>query len=240
MRAWLVLAAWAGLRAMELAALRREDVHEHDDPPMLVVRDGKGQKGRAVPLSRLVLDELAPILDAHDSAHPWLFPSRLDHRRSVSAGTVSNLANEHLRSLGNPDTLHSLRHRFASELYRVTLDLRLCQEMLGHASPATTAIYTPRSARPEPLRRCRRWAADCTTTTRPPVIGGGARASLPRVTVSSRKPRASLAQVSGTWGQGAPVGGCRARDRLNGRRRHRERRRGAGGQYRGGTLMRTL
>ena len=142
MRAWLVLAAWAGLRAMELAALRREDVHEHDDPPMLVVRDGKGQKGRAVPLSRLVLDELAPILDAHDSAHPWLFPSRLDHRRSVSAGTVSNLANEHLRSLGNPDTLHSLRHRFASELYRVTLDLRLCQEMLGHASPATTAIYT--------------------------------------------------------------------------------------------------
>ena len=101
--------------------------------------------------------------------------------------------------------------------------------------------YTPRSARPEPLRRCRRWAADCTTTTRPPVIGGGGvRASLPRVTVSSRKPRASLAQVSGTWGQGAPVGGCRARDRLNGRRRHRERRRGAGGQYRGGTLMRTL
>jgi site-specific recombinase XerD len=38
--------------------------------------------------------------------------------------------------------LHSLRHRFASELYRVTLDLRLTQEMLGHSSPATTSIYT--------------------------------------------------------------------------------------------------
>lgn len=141
-RAWLVLAGWAGLRAMEIAALRREDVHEAAQPPMLEVRDGKGNKGRAVPMSRLVVDELRPILEAHDGPDGWLFLAWDRTDRPVKAGSVSNHCNEHLRSLGLTNTLHTLRHRFASELYRVTLDLRLTQEMLGHASPATTAIYT--------------------------------------------------------------------------------------------------
>lgn len=107
-RAWLVLAGWAGLRAMELAALRREDVLEDAAPPLLIVRDGKGQVGRAVPLSRPVVDELAPMLAGHDPAHEWLFVGQHDKRRHVHPGTVSSMCNEHLRSLGYPDTLHSL------------------------------------------------------------------------------------------------------------------------------------
>jgi site-specific recombinase XerD len=139
-RVWLVLAGWAGLRAMEVASLRREDILERAPTPMLVVRDGKGQVGRAVPLSPLVVEELAGVLEGCEPGW-WLFP-RMDMTGPVTAKYVSTKTNKHLRSLGFPDTFHSLRHRFATELYRVTLDLRLVQEMLGHGSPATTAIYT--------------------------------------------------------------------------------------------------
>lgn len=37
--------------------------------------------------------------------------------------------------------MHSLRHWFGSSLYSRTRDLRMCQEMLGHSDPATTAAY---------------------------------------------------------------------------------------------------
>ncbi len=48
---------------------------------------------------------------------------------------------QHLRQLGIR-VCHSLRHRFATQLYqRSGGDLRMTQDMLGHASPATTAIY---------------------------------------------------------------------------------------------------
>lgn len=41
-----------------------------------------------------------------------------------------------------PFTLHSLRHRFATQLYLATRDLLLVQNLLGHASPTTTQVYT--------------------------------------------------------------------------------------------------
>ena len=39
-------------------------------------------------------------------------------------------------------TLHQCRHRFATDAYRASHDLRLVQELLGHQSPSTTAGYT--------------------------------------------------------------------------------------------------
>lgn len=67
---------------------------------------------------------------------------RLDgNHGAVSPSLVSTVANKHLHDLGIPDTLHSLRHRAATELYRHTKDIRLVGDILGHASPATTAIY---------------------------------------------------------------------------------------------------
>ncbi len=53
----LYLAAYQGLRAVEIAGLRRENVHDLDDPPHLVVL-GKGSKERILPLQPRVLAEL--------------------------------------------------------------------------------------------------------------------------------------------------------------------------------------
>lgn len=43
--------------------------------------------------------------------------------------------------MGIAATAHQLRHWFGSQLYAKTRDLRMVQEMLGHSSPTTTAIY---------------------------------------------------------------------------------------------------
>jgi integrase/recombinase XerC len=135
MRAWLALAAGAGLRAMEIAGLRREDVVERAGMPHLVLH-GKGSKTRIVPLSPWVLEVLKQYGMPVDGR---LFIQ--SNGRPVTAKRVSDLSNDYLHRLGIVETIHKLRHRFATRLYRATKDLRLTQEMLGHDSPATTAIY---------------------------------------------------------------------------------------------------
>lgn len=44
-------------------------------------------------------------------------------------------------ALGDGWTTHSLRHRFATQAYRATRDIRAVQQLLGHSSPTTTARY---------------------------------------------------------------------------------------------------
>lgn len=135
-RAWLVLGAYCGLRAMEIALVRREDVLDDLDPPMLDVPEGKGGKPRKVPLPPEVLTELAPHLTGRRGR---LWDTRDPDRPGYN---VSILVNEHLRELGIARTCHSLRHRYGTRTYQLSQDLRLVQELMGHSSPTTTAVYT--------------------------------------------------------------------------------------------------
>jgi integrase/recombinase XerC len=143
LRPMLYLAAFEGLRACEIAGLRREDVRDRDDPAVLVVL-GKGRKERILPLSPQVLDELRKHgMPRRGPVFTGLAPSGLSTGRPLTATRVSGLCNQHLHAIGAEVTLHQLRHRFASQALRhAGGDLRLVQELLGHASPATTAIYT--------------------------------------------------------------------------------------------------
>ena len=137
-RPWLVLAAYAGLRACEIAGLRACDLLWDNDPPLVVVDQGKGGHARAVPMSPVVAVELAGAARAG-----WLFRRRDGQPGPVPAHLVSRLANQHLHGLGITHTLHTLRHWFATETLRVNGgDLRETQELLGHQSPVSTAIYT--------------------------------------------------------------------------------------------------
>jgi integrase/recombinase XerC len=140
-RLWLILAAWAGLRACEVAGLRAENIVLRADPPVILVAwdATKGIRERAIPLCPFAVAELAA---AGLPARGWAF-GRMDGRAGPNKPhRVSHVANDYLRDCGIPATLHQLRHRFGTETYRASRDLRAVQDLMGHADPATTAIYT--------------------------------------------------------------------------------------------------
>lgn len=139
----------SGLRVSELIGLelRNVDVEER----LLLVR-GKGDKERIVPFGSTALAALrAWLLDGRpallrDGAQPWLV---LNHRGGQlsrqavhtvvrDAGVTAGIAHE----VGP----HMIRHTFATHLLAGGCDLRVLQEMLGHASVTTTQIYTHVSA----------------------------------------------------------------------------------------------
>jgi integrase/recombinase XerC len=134
MRCWLALAAYAGLRCCEIARLRAEDVDL--DTAELKVR-GKGSKSRVVPAHPLVLDALRSF--GMPSEGP-VFVNQLG--RPVSARGVSVTGNAFLRRCGVDRTMHTVRHRFGTETYKATRDIRVVAELMGHSSLSTTMIYT--------------------------------------------------------------------------------------------------
>lgn len=141
-RAWraIKLAGGCGLRRGEVAQVRREDI----EPDLLgwalrVV--GKGGHVRLVPLP----DDLAADLLAGPAG--WVFPSpRGGHLTPHHLGKVISA---HLPA---GVTTHNLRHRFGTVALRENGNLRVVQELLGHADPRTTAIYTQVDA--AELRAC--------------------------------------------------------------------------------------
>ncbi len=138
-RPWLVLAGWAGLRAKEIALLRRENVLDTWAPPVLLIADGatKGHAERLVPMSAFVLGELRP----HLPRRGWVFRRQDGRPGPNTAAVVSHLVNDYLHGCGIPETLHQLRHRFATQAQLACHDLRVVQELLGHATPVSTAGY---------------------------------------------------------------------------------------------------
>lgn len=126
------LAGWCGLRRFEIARVRREDVEPALDGGHVLIVTGKGDHVRAVPLP----DALARDLLACPPG--WIFPSphRPGHLTAHHLGkTIAAYFPEGL-------TTHNLRHRCGTVAYRGSLDLRAVQELLGHAKPETTALYT--------------------------------------------------------------------------------------------------
>lgn len=139
-RPWLHLAAYAGLRAAEIAQLRADAVHSDAEPPVIVIERSKGGGMSSVPMH----PHLIAVLEECDLPRSGYLFRRCDGRPGPNAPwTVSHLSNAYLRSLGIRDTLHSLRHWFGTQAYRASgRDLRVAQELLRHRSPVSTAIYT--------------------------------------------------------------------------------------------------
>ncbi len=136
-----------GCRVSELSHLRLRDVHLAER--YMQVR-GKGDKQRMVPLGaraaaaieRYLREERGVLAARRSPAPEWLFLSvRGDRlRRERVWELIKRYA---LRVGASPEVSpHSLRHSFATHLLAGGADLRQVQEMLGHASIATTQIYT--------------------------------------------------------------------------------------------------
>ena len=125
------LAGEAGLRRAEVAQVRRDDLVRDRGGWALIVH-GKGSKQRVVPITeRLAADIMAYC------QHGYLFPGQTNgHISPKWAGQV-------ISSLMPPGiTMHKLRTRYATRGYAGTRNLRAVQEALGHASVATTQLYT--------------------------------------------------------------------------------------------------
>jgi integrase/recombinase XerC len=136
-RAWIALAAFCGLRCMEIASLTRTNVRDNQVPAVLDIT-GKGGKNRIVPLPARVLAELYAA-GMPNRGYLW---ARMDGGAGPpTAGRVSERINKHLHAQGIPDTAHALRHRFGTILYRATHDPFLVARVMGHASTDTTKGY---------------------------------------------------------------------------------------------------
>lgn len=130
MRAWLQLAARAGLRAMEISKLTVEDV---DYETNRITITGKGGKTRRIPISKDVKKALSELSYTPESGR--FFPT-------TTPASVSQKSNRYLHGLGIQHSLHKGRHRFGTQFYSASgNDILQTQRVLGHSSPATTANY---------------------------------------------------------------------------------------------------
>jgi integrase/recombinase XerC len=136
----LTLLYACGLRISEALALTKGQT----DQAVLTVT-GKGNKTRIVPLLPVARAAVALYLELC----PFALPPKEPMFRGVKGGPLNarniQLLIARLRgALGLPETAtpHALRHSFATHLLSHGADLRVIQELLGHASLSTTQVYT--------------------------------------------------------------------------------------------------
>ena len=157
-RAMFELLYSSGLRVSELAGLDIHHVRKSDYVSRSwldvaaseVLVTGKGDKQRIVPVGKHALDAIAawlvvrPQLAKGDTGEDGaaLFLSQRGTR--ISPRSIQLRLKAHAQALGIPANVHPhmLRHSFASHLLQSSGDLRAVQEMLGHASIASTQVYT--------------------------------------------------------------------------------------------------
>ncbi|HVW80178.1 MAG TPA: site-specific tyrosine recombinase XerD [Mycobacteriales bacterium] len=145
-RALLEFLYGTGARVSEAVGL---DVDDFDPPSRAVMLHGKGGKDRLVPIGGFAIDALQdylvrsrPALVGNGKGRAALFLNLRGGRLSRQAAwtilkEVADRAG--VRAEVSP---HSLRHSFATHLLDGGADIRVVQELLGHASVATTQIYT--------------------------------------------------------------------------------------------------
>ena len=131
----IALMAYGGLRCLEVAHLRWGQV-DFGDGIMWIT--GKGGQQRFVFINR----ELRPWLAALDGAHPGDPVYTGVHGRPVGPSTVSSRISAHCRAAGFAVTAHQFRHYYATRLLKQCGKLEVVRHQLGHASTATTEIYT--------------------------------------------------------------------------------------------------
>ena len=146
-RALLELLYTTGIRRGELVGLNRSDIDVRRGT--ILVR-GKGRKERIVPMGRKAAGFLAEYLErSQDLAgrnHPLgSMPVFLNQRGGrLSGRSVARLLDTWIERCGITHKIspHAIRHSFATHLLNAGADMRVIQELLGHASLATTQKYT--------------------------------------------------------------------------------------------------
>jgi site-specific recombinase XerD len=138
-----------GLRLNEGRCLQVADV---DGARRLLHIHGKGSKDRYAPLPDRALAQLRQLWRTH-RCPVWLFPAISRHRlqarapqdcEPVTCSTLDRAFRCALQQSGvhKAAHVHTLRHSLATHLLEAGVNLRVIQSILGHSTPATTAVYT--------------------------------------------------------------------------------------------------
>ena len=135
---WLMY--YCGLRISEATNLKMDDVHLSDDGGWVDIRNAKGGKYRRVP----VAPKLAAILQDYltwRADSEYLLATEKTGR--ITTTTIQALLRDAKRKLGWAEdiTPHTLRHSFASQIYKETQDILVVSRLLGHTNLATTQVY---------------------------------------------------------------------------------------------------
>jgi len=133
-RTMILLAAYQGLRAHEIAKLRGEDI---DLVSMKLDVNGKGGKRCKLPLH--------PVIAAEAHLYPargYWFHARSNRFQPMHRSSASDVMRRAMHRAGVNASAHNLRHWYGSALRRAGVDLRMVQELLRHSNLATTEIYT--------------------------------------------------------------------------------------------------
>ncbi len=133
-----------GLRRSEIVNLSLTDIDR--ERGVVLVREGKGGKDRIVPIGAraltwidLHLAKVHPLYPVGNNGDA-LFLSR--ERRPLRGCSLWKVAHRSIAEAGKTGACHAFRHTAATQMLEGGADIRFIQAMLGHASLATTEIYT--------------------------------------------------------------------------------------------------
>lgn len=125
-RSMILLMAYTGLRCCEVAGVRPDHFHQGSDGRWtLEIPRSKGGHQQTVKVP-------AHVAEAVLAGPSW----------DVGAQSVQKTVRAAFKAAGSPVTPHQLRHYFGTTMLQMTDNLRIVQEAMRHASPATTARYT--------------------------------------------------------------------------------------------------
>jgi integrase/recombinase XerD len=125
----LTVALKTGMRRAELSNLEPKDIHAD----FLVVRGGKGGKDRMIPLAPATAQQLHNFIEGMEP-YEKVF--------KLKAATISNKITRLAKKAGLIGFhAHQLRHKFATDLLEKHVNIKVVQELLGHADLGTTQVY---------------------------------------------------------------------------------------------------
>lgn len=139
----------SGIRRQELAGLRLEDVDFKEG--ILDIREGKGNKRRLVPIGKSALGwiekylaEVRPKFAAKNPKNPSRSLFLGYQGQALSKSSIGVFVGKYFKKAGFDQwgSCHLLRHSMATEMLKNGADLRIIQEILGHAQLETTLMYT--------------------------------------------------------------------------------------------------
>lgn len=137
----IALSLCTGMRISELINLNWEDIEP--ETGRLVVKEGKGKKDRVLFIGPGMVGKLFKLAEKMDMQREGHVFTTLEGKPVRDAYLRKMIAEKGRKAGIKKDVhFHMLRHTYLTELYRRTHDIRVVQEVAGHADISTTQIYT--------------------------------------------------------------------------------------------------